>query len=254
MQSPLSRFVTGLVLLAPMLSPAHALEVRTAAQDSQPKFIKSGNSVSGLCVDVFRAIERVDPDLKFSALTNFMPLPRIEASMVEGSLDAFCGLAKTQDRLGKFDFIEPPVYSTHTVLAARTDEKADPQTFDELRNLGNDTIVLVAAQTVHEDVLKKQPGIKVDAGGKSTSINLQKLLQNRGRFVFHNDFALADDIKRDNLAGKVKILSAKFVSEGRYFAVSKAAPAELKAKLAAAMDKLSKTGELKKIFEAYQPK
>ncbi len=251
--NPLRQFI-GLILVPLTSTAAFALDVRTAAQDSQPKFIKSGSTVTGLCVDVIKAIERADPDLKFSAITSLTPLPRIEASLSEGSLDVFCGLAKTKDRESRFDFIEPPVYSTHTVLAARLNETLSPKTFDELRNLGDDSSVLVVTQTVHADVLKAHPGIKVDSEAKDTSANLKKLLAGRGRFVFHNDFALADEIKRENLGDKVKLLPAQFMSEGRYFVVSKMASPALKEKLRVAMDKLNKTGELTKMFQSYKPK
>lgn len=242
------------ILLASAVTTAAAIEIRTAAQDSQPKFVKDSNGVSGLCVDIFKAIERTDPELKFSQLKDFVPLPRIEDGLVNGTLDAFCGLAKTASRQTKFDFIETPLYMTHSVLAARSDEKSDPQNFDDLRKLGPDAMVMVVTQTVHAEVLAAQPGLKVDAGAKDTSLNLQKLIAGRGRFVYHNDFALVDEIQRDKLGDKVKILSGSFASEGRYLVLSKLAAPGIKQKLTAALEKLGKSGELAKIFQTYKPK
>ncbi len=242
------------MLLASVLTTASALEIRTAAQDSQPKFVKETNGIGGLCIDIFKAIERIDPELKFSPLKDFVPLPRIEDSLSTGNLDAFCGLAKTPSRQTKFDFIETPLYMTHSVLAARSDEKADPQSFDDLRKLGAEAVIMVVTQTVHAEVLAAQPGLKVDAGAKDTSLNLQKLIAGRGRFVYHNDFALVDEIQRDKLADKVKILSGSFASEGRYLVVSKLAAPGVKLKLTAAIEKLAKSGELAKIFQGYKPK
>jgi len=228
--------------------------VRTAAQDSQPKFVKTATAMSGLCVDVFKAIERADPDLKFGEMKDFMPLPRIEVSLADGDLDAFCGLAKTATRQAQLDFIETPLYTTHSVLAARSDEKADPKNFDDIRKLGDDAVVLVVTKTVHAEILAAQAGLKVDSGARDTSVNLKKLLEGRGRFVYHNDFALVDEIKRDNLSDKVKLLSAQFATEGRFMVVSKKAAPALRQKLTAAIEKLSKSGELAKIFEAYKPR
>lgn len=233
---------------------AQALDVRTAAQDSQPKFIKEGAGMQGLCVDIFKAIERVAPELKFVDYADFTPLARIEAQLEEGALDAFCGLAKTDKRQQMFDILEPPLYTTHTVLAARSDEKADPKGFDEIAKLGDDAVVLAVTKTVHADTLAAQPKVRADTGGKDTSANLKKLVEGRGRFVLHNDFALADEIKRDKLDGKVKLLSHQFATEGRYLVLSKKAKPEIKAKLTAALDKLAKSGELAKIFQAYKPK
>jgi polar amino acid transport system substrate-binding protein len=243
----------AILSVASAFAPALALEIRTAAQDSQPKFLKDAKGFSGLCVDIFRAIERADPELNFSFQKEFVPLPRIEDRLVKGALDAFCGLAKTASRQSKLDFIELPLYMTSSVLAARSDEKSDPQSFDELRKLGADAVVMVVSQTVHAEVLGAQPGIKMDASAWDTSTNLQKLLAGRGRFVYHNDFALADEIERDKLGGKVKILSGRFASEGRFMVVSKAAPPKIKQKLTAALEKLSKSGELARVFQAYKP-
>ena len=85
-------------------------------------------------------------------------------------------------------------------------------------------------------------------------MNLKKLLEGRGRFVYHNDFALVDEIKRDNLVGKVKLFPAHFVTEGRYMVVSKKAAPGVRDKLRIAIEKLGKSGELTKIFQAYKPK
>jgi polar amino acid transport system substrate-binding protein len=231
-----------------------ATEVRTAAQDSQPKFVKTGAAMSGLCIDVFKAIERVEPDLKFSDMKDFTPLARIEASMAEGELDVFCGLAKTATRQAQLDFIETPIYTTHSVLAARMDDKTDIKTFDDIRKLGENGVLLVVTKTVHAEVLAAQGGLKVDAGAKDTSVNLKKLLDGKGRFIYHNDFALVDEIKRDNLGDKVKLLPAQFATEGRFMVLSKKAAPAIKVKLTAAIEKLSKSGELAKIFLVYKPK
>jgi ABC-type amino acid transport substrate-binding protein len=240
-------FVMPMVLAAPMV-------IRTAAQDSQPKFIKQGGPIVGLCVDIFNAIERVDNDLKFSGLTEFTPLPRIEAYLEEGQMDAFCGLAKTEKRLVKLDFIDTPIYTTNSVLAARADEKADIKNLDDIRKLGSDALILTVTKTVQAEYLASQPGLLVDSTAKDTSTNLQKLISGRGRFIYHNDFALEDEIKRDNLSGKIKLLPAQIVTEGRYMVVSKRTSAALREKLRLAIEKLSKSGELAKLFEPYRPK
>ena len=124
MRRQLGKSAAGVLFSALLITQALALEVRTAAQDSQPKFIKDGATITGLCVDIFKAIERTDPDLKFPVLNSFTPLPRTEVLLQEGTLDVICGLAGTKDRKEKFDVIDIPVYTTHLVFAARKDETA----------------------------------------------------------------------------------------------------------------------------------
>ena len=250
----LDTLAIGFSLIALSVANAHAMEVRTAAQDSQPKFIKNGTTISGLCIDIFKAIEHTDPELKFAPLSGFTPLPRTESQLLEGTLDVICGLAGTKDRKEKFDIIDIPIYTTHLTLAARKDETADVKSFEDIRKLGPDAVVLTVTQTMQADLAAAQPGLRVDSAAKDTSQNLQKLVANRGRFILHNDFALVDEIKRDNMGDKVKLLPVQLSTEGRFFIVSKKAPAGLKDKLTSALDKLSKSGELAKIFQPYKPK
>lgn len=254
MRRQLGKSAAGVLFGALLITQALALEVRTAAQDSQPKFIKDGANMTGLCVDIFKAIERTDPDLKFPTLNSFTPLPRTEAQLLDGTLDVICGLAGTKDRKEKFDVIDIPVYTTHLVFAARKDDTADIKGFDDIRKLGADAVVLTVTQTVQTEMASAQAGIKVDSAAKDTSQNLQKLVAGRGRFILHNDFALVDEIKRDNLGDKVKLLPAQLTTEGRFFIVSKKAQPGVKEKLTAALDKLAKSGELAKIFQPYRPK
>ena len=251
--------VPGVALLglfcALCFSSAFSVEVRTAAQDSQPKYIKSGTQIAGLCVDIMKAVERIDPALTFSELNGFLALPRIEALLEEGALDAFCGLARTAQRAGKLDFIEPPNYFTHSVLAARIDDKVEIKSFDDLRKLGDEGVVLVVNRTVHVDILAAQPGIKFDASARDTSMNLRKLIEGRGRFVFQNDFALYDEIRRDRLENKLRVLPVRFEAEesARYFVVSKKMPAESRERILKALNELHQSGELARIFEVYKP-
>jgi glutamate/aspartate transport system substrate-binding protein len=254
MHGLLKNIARGVSVVALSIPAVHAMDVRTAAQDSQPKFIKEGSVLTGLCIDIFKALERTDADLKFPPLTSFTPLPRTESQLLDGSLDVICGLASTKERKEKFDVIDIPVYTTHLTLAARNDDAADVKGFDDIRKLGPDAIVLTVTQTVQAEMASAQAGLKVDSAAKDTSQNLQKLVAGRGRFILHNDFALVDEIKRDNVGDKVKLLPVQLTTEGRFFIVSKKAPAGLKDKLTAALDKLSKSGELAKIFQPYKPK
>src|SRR4051812_7351279 len=110
--SPMIAVALGLPLAS---IPAGATDVRTAAQEgSYPKFTAlsadSKAHIGGLCIDIMRGIERVEPDLRFVGDQNWQPLMRIEAGVQGGQLDAACGLLKTPARLEKMDFIEAPLF------------------------------------------------------------------------------------------------------------------------------------------------
>lgn len=253
MSGAATRILCALVAGLSLSFQLSASNIRTLSQDSQPKFIQGQGGMTGLCIDIFRAIEKVDPSLKTVVPHTFTPLPRIELMMEEGSIDVVCGLADTKGRREKMDIIAIPLYTTSLVLAARMDETANPKTFEELRKLGDDVVVLTVTQTVQAD-FATAAGLKVDSQARDTSQNLQKLVRGRGRFILHNDFALVDEIERDKLGDKVKLLSGSFATEGRYMYVSRKASPDIKNKMIAALDKLSRSGELVRIFAPYKPK
>lgn len=68
------RLARELILATLPISAAYAMDAHTAAQDSQPKFIKEGSAMTGLCIDIFKALKRTDPDLKVPPFNGF-PLP-----------------------------------------------------------------------------------------------------------------------------------------------------------------------------------
>ncbi len=245
-------FSLACLMLAPACGAAEFM-VRTAAQDSQPKFIQAGAHIGGLCVDVLAAMARLDPALAFSPLAQFVPFPRIEYLLDTGDLDMFCGMAKTAERQGHFDFLEPPIYRTHAVFAARSDDSIDVRSFDDVRKLGAQGVVLVVSKTLYAEVVAAQPGLLYHDSATSATQNLKLLLLGRGRLVFHSDFALMDEIHRNHLDGQIKLLSAQFVPEGRYIVVSKKASPQLRERLAAVLDKLQKSGELARIYQRYKP-
>lgn len=231
---------------------AETILVRTAAQDSQPKFVMKGDAIGGLCVDVFRAMERVDPELQFSPMHQFMPLARIEHLLESGDIDTFCGLAKTAERQAMFEFVDIPIYLTHSVLAVRREDNVAIKSFDDLRKLGDDGPVLVVAKSVHAQVLAAQPGIKYYDTATNTSENFRLLLLGRGRFIFHSDFALMDEIKRDQVGDQIKLLPVKFLTEGRYLVISKKATPVLREKLRRGIEQLQASGRLNSIYKSYE--
>src|SRR5476649_1990028 len=96
-----------LMLLAASLS-GMATELRVAAQEgTEPKFIASDQGIVGLCIDIMRAIERVDPGLKFVGDQHWMPLIRVYSEAANGKQDAVCGVQDTPERRRHYVFLDP---------------------------------------------------------------------------------------------------------------------------------------------------
>lgn len=138
----------SLVSLASVLSiaPAHAaetLELRTAAQlATAPKFIAQGDGAAGLCIDLHRAIERLDPAIRITGDQQWRPLLRLEAELRSGSLDMACGLMRNREREAELAYLEPSLFSVTYFLVARADDAVDVAGWDDVRNLGDKGAIL----------------------------------------------------------------------------------------------------------------
>ncbi|MDP3650802.1 MAG: transporter substrate-binding domain-containing protein [Rhodoferax sp.] len=245
-------FKIACLVLQLVATSVSANTLRTAAQESPPKFFKhSDGGMTGIGYDVMRAIERLDPSIRFSGDQSFVPIKRIEIMLEHGDLDVFFGFIKSEERAAKFVFIEPPLYRVSDVLLAREDDPIDVQRLEDIALLAPDGIVLVASGTAQAAQLKKM-NIVVDDGGKSVAINLYKLLRQRGRLVFQSEVEIVSALKEYKMENSFRILPTRFNESGRYVAFSNSVPAQTIAKVQVALDRLNKSGELAQILSKYR--
>lgn len=248
MKKIISMVFAGLLLISTNLS---AEELKTAAQDSSPKFIKNDDgSITGIGIDVMRAISKIDPTIMFAGDQTFLPFRRIENMVENGELDVFFGFIKNKERQEKYLYIDPPIYNVANVLVVRKNDPIDIKKLEDIKALGKDGVVLLSSGIAQVDQLKIL-GLTVDDDAPSLGINMKKLLSNRGRFVFQSEVEIVNVIKEENLKDKVRILPTQFDESGRYIAFSKKVPAATVAKVKVALEKLAKIGELTKIFSKY---
>lgn len=245
----LSMVVLALGLLA---AQATADTLRTAAQESPPKFVQQGDgSMAGIGCDVMRAIERLDPSIRFIGDQSFMPFKRISVMLERGDLDVFFGFVKSEERTSRFVFIEPPLYRVADVLVARADDAIDIQRLEDIAALDKDGIVLVASGTAQAAQLKKMR-IVVDDGGKNVAMNLNKLMHQRGRLLLQSEVEVVNTLKAQKAEGSFRILPTRFNESGRYVAFSPFVAVQTIVKVQLALEKLHKSGELEQIFSRYR--
>jgi polar amino acid transport system substrate-binding protein len=255
-----SRNIVGRIGAILMMSCAPSMpgatEIRTAAQDaSEPKFValieKGKSEVGGLCVDIMRAIERVDPTLKFVGDQIWQPLLRIEAGVSAGHLDACCGLLRAKSREAKYVYIEPPLFQVNYHLVARADDDVQINNWNDVRKLGSQGVILVINGFGIIRKLEEEGDLKIDAGAYTSKANFDKLLAGRGRFYYHRSPGIKSEIRNAGVANKVKILPAVMHSEQFYMVLSKTVAAETVEKIRKAIAVLEKNGELKRILEKW---
>jgi polar amino acid transport system substrate-binding protein len=248
---------TASLIVAMLLGGANAgaVEIRTAAQvGTEPKFQLDARSgaVVGICIDIMRAVERLDPGLKFAGDQTWQPLPRIYSSIDHGLQDVSCGLSHSPERDRKYNFVGPALFIIRYHLIARMDDPVVINNWDDVRNLEPDGMVL-ANRGFAGATLLTQLGIRqVDASASNPQLNLQKLLAHRGRLYLHRGPGLQATLDRTGYGAKVRVLPTEMASTPLYFVTGKHMAPAIVERLHAALQALEKSGDLERIARNWE--
>ena len=140
-------FVTFLVFSGAVLVSAQTLNVRTVFQVGFPVKYSDDPAKPGICIEVIRAIEKIDPGIHFSGLDITAATARIMDMLDHNEIDVFFGLARSPDRESKYTWITPVVFSTHPMLFVHKDDDIKAKTIDDIKKIPGDTTILVVAGT-----------------------------------------------------------------------------------------------------------
>ncbi len=241
-----------ILILTGIPFPSFAIELKTAAQNSAPKYFKlKDNKMGGICVDIMHAIESVEPEIQFNGYQEFLPFKRLQIYLEKGQLDVFLGFKESAKRKEKYSFLKIPLYQINYVVAVRIGDNGKINSFDDVRSLGEKGKMLTVFATEASRFLHREGGLLVDDGAISPTSLLKKLMAKRGRFAFYHDLGLRNAIKNENLEKKVKILPVSFLTYYHYAAFSKNTSIETINKVKIALGKLKDNGELAKIHGKY---
>jgi polar amino acid transport system substrate-binding protein len=245
-----SLVMLGLSLLAPWAA-AQPIELRTAGRDSEPMFMVRGGQASGVCPDIYAALQRVDKDLKIRGAERLLSLPLAERGLADGSLDINCSFGKSPQRDTYLRYVDELI-RTSMVIAVRADDPiADIKNMQELVELSKQgNPIIVRRGTAFVERLQKL-GAVIDYQSTDNKVNIAKLINRRGRFYYNIDYLMAAQIKEEPGLGKMRILPTAFEPQVNYIAVSKKLPLSVDKRIHAAMAELRKTGELQQILAHY---
>jgi polar amino acid transport system substrate-binding protein len=239
-------------------APAGAIDIRTGAQEgAAPKFVaqmvEGKPRIGGLCIDIMRAVEHVEPELRFVGDQRWFPHVRLEAGIAHGQFDLVCGLIRTPERESMHGFIDTPLFEVDYLLTVRSNDTVQVQDWVDVRNLGEQGVVL----TMHGyggvlSYMQKIGGLRIDAGGRDSKVNLEKLLAGRGRFFVHRNPGIYGEVARSGLQDKVKVLPVVMYKESFYMMVARSMSGETREKLSRALLRLSGNGELAQIANRWR--
>ncbi|RFP09183.1 ABC transporter substrate-binding protein [Duganella sp. BJB475] len=253
--SKLLKYVTPVVLGMFLCSGQGCCltKIRVAAQlGTDPKFIQMDDgSIIGLCIDIMRAIEHVDPTLKFIGDQHWMPLTRISAELTAGQQDAACAMQYTEARNNKFLFLEPALYPVDFMLLARADDPIRISNWDNLREFIPKPIVLVNRGFGASAILAEVGGIQVDANTTDTKQNLNKLVAGRARLYFHRGPGLVHILERAGVVRKIRVLPVSMLHTTFHFVVGRHLAPEIVNHIRYALVLLDQNGELDRLYKKW---
>jgi len=226
--------------------------LRAAAQESSaPKYLvgppgNGGATVSGLCPDILRAIESVDPEIRFEIDPTPTPLRRIEKSLQEGRVDVLCALLETPRRHQIAHRLSTPMYSVRERLVALRDDALSPKGFDELARSG--ALVATQAGASYADKLR-QHGVAVDE--TDTMAALRNIVRRRVRYYYGNELTCVFYIKAGQMRAELGLVPGVMGETPSHFWAGKHLEPAVVKRLDAALLKLKRNGALERIYNRY---
>lgn len=241
----------GALAAAPVLAAPTVLKV-VAQEGTEPKFIPAGiGRVVGLCVDLFRSIERVDPSLQFVGDQHWLPLLRAHSELASHQHDALCAVQRTDERARQYVFLDPPLFQLRYHLIARADDNIAIDNWDDVRKLGAKGVILTNRGYTTPEMINRLGGLQIDPSATSPAINLQKLIAGRGRFFLHRAPGMQGFIDRAGATSKVKILPNVMATTNVYMAMGTHVDPATRMRVQRAVEQLEKSGELARLLKKW---
>jgi ABC-type amino acid transport substrate-binding protein len=229
------------------------VSLRVAAQaGTDPKFIDAGDGrVIGVCVDIFRTIERIDPGLVFVGDQQWLPLVRAHAEVVNHQHDALCAVQRTPEREVQYNYIDVPLMPLRFQLLARADDPVVIHSWDDVRKLGANGVILTNRGFGTTETLERIGDLRFSASAADPKNNLQKLVARRGRFFLHRGPGLKSFLQRSGYGGKVRILPQVMYQTETYMAMGTHVDPAVTMRVRRAVEQMERTGELARLLKKW---
>jgi polar amino acid transport system substrate-binding protein len=241
-------FRLPVMALAVLAGPAGAapMTLRVQAQESiAPKWIVARANTTGVCPDILAAIERIEPRVRFSRDPETRSIPLLEQGLESGKIDAVCALLDTDRRRAIAQVVGPPLYVVRHRLAARSDDRVDIASFDDLVRLK--PLINTQRSAAYAGQLRAL-GLQVDDSTGDNAVNLKKVIAGHGRFSYNNELTLSWLMEQQQFKGKVRMLDWVVKEEPIYFHISRKAPPHAARLVGEALATLKANGELARIY------
>lgn len=231
--------------------PAPQIVLRTAMQSgSLAKYAPDDLENPGLCLETLRAVERVDPGLRFVGLELRAPLLRIERMLAQGDIDVFFCLLKSPERARQWRYLPVPLYRIRQMAVQRVSDPSELRGMADLVAAGLKKPVLVAQGTLLAATLQRANVVTGFAPSEREALLMLQL--GRTDVVYGQDLNLLRNIRAAGLGDRVRLSPTVFEEEFQYATVSKRLAPELEQRLTQALQRLERDGSLRAIADKYK--
>lgn len=229
-------------------------DYRTAAQpDSAPKYqILADGRIGGICVDLFRLMEREQQGLRILGDQAFLPLKRLEKKVLHGQLDFICGVGDSPARRHDFIYITPSIFTVRYHLAVRRDDAVNIRNWEDVRALGREGVILINHGSGAIARLQAIGGLLIDSGGISSEANYDKLLMKRGRFFYYRSPGFEADLRQRRLDDQIRLLPTVMEETPFYILFHRQTSPERLRLFADTLQRLANSGKLAALVERHE--
>jgi len=246
----LAKILSTLGVATALMAGAQPITLHTATQDgSAPKFIESDGPATGLCPDIFQAMERADRNLHFDTDPRPTPVKRLEAELKDGQLDVLCALLDTALRNEIAYRISTPLYVLNERLVGRRDDNGVINHARDLAQTG-DLVVTQSGASYAADL--RSQGVQVVETPGGSVVALRNVQSKRARFYYTNDLTGAYYIRALGLGDQLRLHPGVLQSSPSYLWVSRKVDPAVVRRVEQVVAQLQRSGELDRIYQRYQ--
>lgn len=245
-------FWTLLLSLCSFTVLADSKKLIFLAQNSQPKYFFVNGELTGLCVDIYHALEKklAKRQILVEHPLQFTPIKRIFGLVESGPEYIFCGVSQNEPRKQRFGFSTTALYPVNYVLATHINNIEAPHSFADLEG-SSDTIGALYGTSSAKELKQLLGEHRVNDSFTDLDIAM-KLLSTppyRLKYMYYHDIGLNYLVGHSGFP--LKVLPVKFTSKQHWLIYNKTLAPEVAQALNNALAELKKEGVLKTILKRY---
>lgn len=248
--SNLFKYIIFIILLSPV--SAYTIELRTEFQDSAPKYIFQDGQYRGICFDIITELNKrmVSDDIvirQHNPKIPFVPWKRIQNNLYKGNIDIIVGVARNDNRMAKYNFIDVPLYAVYSTFSKRVTDLFE---YTGRKSLKDKRVVVIKGTKTAKNL------------SKANCTNLYKvntlhqghkmLMSNRADLLYYHSMGMAYAIKECGLSREINFTQNSVSTYHHYIALNRNVPYTIIHAIGRHIKQMKTDGTLNTIMNRYR--